>query len=171
MRGVVRIAAFAVAAAIVSGVPALGAGLEAGTRELSFSGTFESVSGSGNMLQLTAELGFMLTEHDEVGPTLGLYQFSVGSDSLTGGSFGAFYRYNFVTKAPAQVPFVGFRFERALGDYDLFRDRAEADAGVRLLPVPSVAVNITAFYRRSTSQYAGAARNSAGMALGISFFL
>ena len=170
MRGVLRIAALAVATAIVPGVSALGAGLEAGKRELSFSGTFESMSGSGNMLQLTAELGFLLTEHDEVGPTVALYHSSVGSDSFTGGSFGAFYRYNFVTKVPAQVPFLGFRFERALGGYDLFRDRAEADAGVRLLPVPAVAVNVTAFYRRSTSQYAGAAQNSTGVALGVSFF-
>ncbi len=170
MRGVLRIAAFAVATAIVPGVPAFGAGLEAGKREAAFSGTFESASGSGNMLQLTAELGFLLTEHDEVGPTFALYQFSVGSDSLTGGSLGAFYRYNFVTKAPAQVPFLGFRVERALGDYDLFRDRVEADAGVRLLPVPAVAVNITAFCRRSTSQRGDANQTSAGVSLGVSFF-
>ncbi len=115
MRGVLRLAAVGVAAAVVSGVSARGAALEAGKREAAFSGTFESVSGSGNMLQLTAELGFLLTEHDEVGPTVALYHSSVGSDSFTGGSFGA-------------------------------------------------------FYRRSTSQYVGAAQNSTGVALGISFF-
>ena len=108
MRGVLPIAAVGVAVAVVSGVSARGAELEAGKRELSVSGTFESVSGSGSALQLTAELGFLLTEHDEVGPTFALYHSSVGSDSFTGGSFGAFYRYNFVTKVPAQVPFLGF---------------------------------------------------------------
>ena len=170
MRGVLRIAAVAVAAAVVSGVSASGAELEAGTREAAFSGTFESVSGSGNMLQLTAELGFLLTEHDEVGPTFALYHSTIGSDAFTGGSLGAFYRHNFVTKVPAQVPFLGLRVERALGDCALFRDRAEADAGVRLLLVPAVAVNVTAFFRRSTSQHVGAAQNSTGVALGISFF-
>lgn len=170
MRGVLRIAEVGVAAAVVSEVSASGAELEAGKREAAFSGTFESVSGSGSTLQLTAELGFLLTKHHEVGPTVTLYQASGGWSWFASGSLGAFYRYNFVAKDSRQVPFLGFRLERALGDYDLFRDRLEADAGIRLLPSPAVSVNVTGFYRRNTGQRWGANQNSAGVALGISFF-
>jgi len=44
---------------------------------------------------------------------------------------------------------------------------AELEAGKR---EAAFSGNITAFYRRSTSQYVGAAQNSTGVALGISFF-
>ena len=52
----------------------------------------------------------------------------------------------------------------------LFRDRMEADAGIRLLPAPAVSMNITGFYRWNTGQSVGANQNSDGVAVGVSFF-
>jgi hypothetical protein len=171
MRTVLDIVAVGVVAMVVSAVPARCAELEAGAHEASFSGTFESAQGSGSALQITGDLGFLLTRHHEVGPTASLYQVGGGGWSTqTGGSAGAFYRYNFATKAPKQVPFLGFRIQRALGDYDLFRDQFEADAGIRFLPVPAVSVNVTGFYRRNSGGWEGANRSSGGVTVGISFF-
>lgn len=171
MRTLLDVVAAGLVAAVVSAVPARCAELEAGTREASFSGTFETAQGSGNTLQVTGDLGFLLTRHHELGAMVSLYQVGGGGwTTQTGGSAGAFYRYSFATKAARQVPFLGFRIQRALGDYDLFRDQFEADVGIRFLPVAAVSVNVTAFCRRNSGGWESANRSSGGVAVGISFF-
>jgi hypothetical protein len=163
-----------VALAVAALVPASGAELAKGTKELNLSLLLQDTSDSGFYFNGTGRVGYLLTRQHELGCLFSvLYVRPDGQGTIKAGSFGGFYRYNFATTNSTVLPFLGLAAYSYLGD---LRDSVDwgwqAESGLRVMVTQAASINSTVFWKREyiTSPWVTGDRVF-GLTVGFSLFL
>lgn len=129
--------------------------LTAGEKELELSGSWSDTDEIGSIVDLDLLLGFMLTDHHEIGPVVSYLAADPDEDSSVvndlfendQGFAGAFYRYNF--SGNGVTPYFGGSAAFPFGDVEDFVDWAVGvEAGLRVMPGERASVNFEVFYDR-----------------------
>ncbi|MFI5167941.1 MAG: hypothetical protein ACHQQS_15135 [Thermoanaerobaculales bacterium] len=110
----------------------------------------------GNGITLSGRVGYLLTQHHEIGP-IGSFIYSNPNQGVTyhGGIGGLFYRYNLSPYGRFVIPYAGLAYAYAFGDArQSERYVTEIEAGVRLMLSSSAAVNVGMVYERDRITYA-----------------
>ncbi|GEM_PF-2568967 len=145
--------------------------LEEGTYELQFDFSLVDTS-TGSHFAFAGGVGYLLTEHHQVGPVLSYTRDDPdGGATLDGFGLGGFYNYNFSTIADQLVPYAGVQLEYFGGDFgDLYDTGFQLYGGLRVMPGAHAAVNLKLFYDTKTGSGGVEDLDSTGVSAGLSIF-